>query len=480
VGASQLLQRVEDPTTGAEPLALMEQAARGAAEDCGAPGILEQLDGIYVPRGLWGYTNPAAILRERLGAPRARTGMAPISGTMVQRMLAHAACAIAAGRQQAVLIVGGEAERSKRRAWRAGVDLAWTDQPESTPDLDFGGESPFTNRVELTKGLTRPAAVFSLFENAMRHARGESLHDHVRRISELWAGFSKVSVDNPHAWSRAPLSADEIATPSPDNALVAWPYTKRMCANMVVDQAAALLICSSRLADRLGIAPERRVYLHASTEAAELPLLSNRKDFATAPELAQAGARALELAGVSAADVEHLDLYSCFPAAVALAQAELGLDPGRRSTVTGGLAFAGGPFNSYVLHSTASMIERLRAEPGARGLVTGVGGFFTKLAFSVLSSAPPPDGYRHEDVPRDECVPRRVYHESYVGPARVETYALHYSDGTPEALTIACLTPDGGRTWAVSDEAGLLEAATQEELCGRSAQVREAGGIEVE
>jgi len=126
------------------------------------------------------------------------------------------------------------------------------------------------------------------------------------------------------------------------------------------------------------------------------------------------------------------------------------------------------------------MIERLRAEPGARGLVTGVGGFFTKLAFSVLSSAPPPDGYRHEDVPRDECVPRRVYHESYVGPARVETYALHYSDGTPEALTIACLTPDGGRTWAVSDEAGLLEAATQEELCGRSAQVREAGGIEVE
>ena len=128
VGAGQLLQRVEDPAGAREPLALMIDAAQRAAEDAGAPQLLGSLDSIRVPRGVWHYANPAALLRERFGVPHAETGLAPVSGTMVQRMITDAAHQIAAGERDAVLIVGAEAERSKRRAKRQGIDLEWTEQ----------------------------------------------------------------------------------------------------------------------------------------------------------------------------------------------------------------------------------------------------------------------------------------------------------------------------------------------------------------
>ena len=45
------------------------------------------------------------------------------------------------------------------------------------------------------------------------------------------------------------------------------------------------------------------------------------------------------------------EVYSCFPAAVRVQQRELGLDPDGTPTLTGGMAFAGGPFNHFVLQS---------------------------------------------------------------------------------------------------------------------------------
>jgi acetyl-CoA C-acetyltransferase len=101
-----------------------------------------------------------------------------------------------------------------------------------------------------------------------------------------------------------------------------------------------------------------------------------------------AGGGALDAAGVSADDVDHLDLYSCFPAAVQITAGELGIDRDRQLTVTGGMTFAGGPLNSYVLHSTAAMADVLRADPGSTGLVTSVSGFLTKFGAAVWSTEP--------------------------------------------------------------------------------------------
>ena len=65
--------------------------------------------------------------------------------------------------------------------------------------------------VEQARGLDRPLRVFPLFENALRFASGETIEEHQRRVSELWARFSSVAATNPYAWTREPRTAsDEI------------------------------------------------------------------------------------------------------------------------------------------------------------------------------------------------------------------------------------------------------------------------------
>ena len=53
-----------------------------------------------------------------------------------------------------------------------------------------------------------------------------------------------------------------------------------------------------------------------------------------------------------------------------------------------GLPYHGGPGNNYSTHAIACMVERLRARPGASGVVTGVGWYLTKHSVGVYSSAP--------------------------------------------------------------------------------------------
>ena len=75
-----------------------------------------------------------------------------------------------------------------------------------------------------------------------------------------------------------------------------------------------------------------------------------------------------------------------------IAAAELGLpvgDPDRPLSLTGGLTFAGGPGNNYGGHAIATMVQRLRAEPQARGLTTSLGWYLTKHAIGIYSATPP-------------------------------------------------------------------------------------------
>ena len=321
---------------------------------------------------------------------------------MVQHMIDDAACAIAAGRREVVLVVGGEASHAQRRARKVGVELPWlVEDPRADrpgPDTTFGGDQPFFAPHELDRGLIRAASVFALIENGLRYARGETLDEHRRRIAEQWARLSEIAETNPHAWTRERRAPATIRTPSPSNRMVVFPYTKLMCSNPYVDQAAAVIVSSVEVARRWGVHRDRWIYPHAATEIQTTPFVSRRRDFHSAPDLGLAGRRVLELAGIQAGDLHHVDLYSCFPAALELGRAELGLGSERDVSLTGGLGFAGGPFNSYVLHSTATMMDRLRAAPGTRGLVSSIGGFVNKHAFAIYSTEPPAEGFAHADL----------------------------------------------------------------------------------
>ena len=480
VGVAQLEQRDADPVAGRgkEPLELMIDAVRAAAEDAGAPDLLASADAVRVTRGMWPYEDPAKAVAEAIGCQGAETGVSMWGGDAVQLMLTESALDIQSGARQIVVLVGAECGRTQAKARRAGIDLLWRAAP-GTPDRTFGEELKMRTRAEAVRGVSQPIQMYPIFENAIRHARGETLDGHIRRVSELWAGFSRVAAGNPHAWIREVATAEEIRTPSDFNRPVSFPYPKLMNSNSNVDQAAALILCSTAVARRFGIPEDKWVYPWAATAAHDTYAVSNRDNLHSSPGIRIAGGRALELADRDAESVAHVDLYSCFPSAVQVAAAELGLGEERPLTVTGGLTFGGGPLNNYVMHAIARMAEVLRDSPGDVGLVSSNGGFITKHAFGIYSTAPPHHPFRYE-VPqgRVDAMPTREAVPAFDGPVEIESYTVMYGPGGPSAALAACLLDDGRRAWGNTDDPEAMQAMVNEEFCGRAARLRDRGTIE--
>ncbi len=479
VGVAQLAQRDADPVAGAgkEPLELMALAVRRAAEDAGASTLLTDADAVRVIRGMWPYENPAQAVADAIGCPQAETGISTWGGNSVQSVLTESAGEIQRGTKRIAILAGAECGRTQAKARRANVELQWAKAP-GTPQRVFGEELKMRHRIEAQRGVVQPIHMYPIFENAIRHARGERLDGHIRRVSELWAGFSCVAAGNPNAWIREPKSAEEIRTPSDFNRPISFPYPKLMNSNSNVDQAAALILCSVAVAKRLGIPPERWVYPWAATEAHDTYAVSNRDNLHSSPAIRIAGKRCLELAEVEVDDIDHVDVYSCFPSAVQVAAAELGLGEDRPLTVTGGLTFGGGPLNNYVMHAIARMAEVLRERPGEIGLVTSNGGFITKHAFGIYSTAPPAKRFRHDEPqPEVDATPQREVAPEYAGDVQIEGYTVIYGPSGPDTGLAACRLPDGRRSWGNTRDADVLDAMVSEEFCGCPAQLGAAGTL---
>ena len=261
--------------------------------------------------------------------------------------------------------------------------------------------------------------------------------------------------------------------------MVGLPYTKYMNSNNDVDMAAAVIMCSAEKAESLGVPRDRWVFVHAGTDCHEHQFVSNRWSFAETPAIELGGRRVLELAGCSIDDIGLVDLYSCFPSAVQLGAQSLGLSLDRQLTRTGGLSFAGGPWNNYVMHAIATMITELRDQTGQRGLVWANGGYTTKHSFGIYSTDPPSGGF-HSDHPQEEidALPHRDLAEPVdaAGPATIEAYTvMHSREGVPETCIAACLLADGRRAWGTSTEPGLAAAMCEGEWVGTRVTLTEQG-----
>jgi len=477
-GVAQVEQRELDPAAGKEPLDLMVDAVREATLDAGARSLLQAATSVRVIFCMWPYRNPARVVAERVGISNAETVLTPIGGNMVQSVVNQTALDISRGQHDVVVVTGAECGNSQAKARKAGIELDWSIAP-GTPDRIIGDSSPYLDDAEAARGMSRPFQFYPVFENALRYQRGESIPDHMMRISELWERFSRVAVNNPHAWLRRLFTAEEIRTPSPTNRPVTFPYPKLMHANNRVDQGAALILCSLQAAQRHGIAAERLVFPHVGTDAHDHLNVSNRDNLHSSPAIRLAGGRALEMAAVGVEDLDFVDVYSCFPSAVQVAATELGLSIDGTLTVTGGLTFAGGPHNNYVMHAIATMTGCLRREPGTRGLITANGGYLAKHAFGVYSAEPPERGFRHADLQAEvDLMPRREAEVDFDGDVTAESYTVIYGDDGPQVGHVSCLTPDGRRTWANATSKEVVSAMTREEFCGKRARIDGEGSIE--
>jgi acetyl-CoA C-acetyltransferase len=222
------------------------------------------------------------------------------------------------------------------------------------------------------------------------------------------------------------------------------------------------------------------VFPYAGADSHDTYAIGERAEFHTSPAIRIAGTRALELAGAGVDDMDLIDVYSCFPSAVQVAANELGLplaDPDRPLTVTGGLTFAGGPWNNYVTHSIATMAESLVAEPGRRGLITANGGYLTKHSFGVYGTEPPSHEFRWEDVQSEvDRLPTRTALVEWSGTGTVEAWTTPVSrTGEPEKAFLAVRTPDDARVLAVIADATEAAATVAEDIAGAKVQVHDDG-----
>ncbi len=467
---------------------MWEEVARLAAADTGRPEVLariERLDVVYCQA--WQYDDPPARLADRLGANPGRAAYSGIGGTVPQTIVSDAARDILAGDLDVALVVGAEALATTRRLTKEGRNPPWSFPPAEERRFPF--DLPF-QPGEVTHGIFEAWLTFAMFENAHRAHLGMPLDEYRRSLGELLSPMTAVAASNPFAWFPTERSVEEITDPTAQNRMVGYPYTKLMTSIMDVDMAAAVLVASDEAADSLGVPDERRVYLRGWGYAQDPLALARRADLWRSGAMEAAGAAALRGAGAGVDDLAHLDLYSCFTSSIGFALDALGLDPKRaRSpgpdvapdrpvTVTGGLAYHGGPGSNYLTHALATMVETLRADPGSLGLVSGVGMHMNKHAFATYSTRPGP-----LVPPDDAAVAQRAAMaeveivESFEGPARVATYSVvHGRDGTPTWAALVCdLDPDPGgpdttdpvRCYARMTDSEGLASAEAEELIGR-------------
>ena len=476
IGVGQVNQFDESPEV--EPIDLMAVAACRAAES----RVLAAVDSIRVVNLLsWRYRDPGLLLGRRIGAPEASTWYTGIGGNTPQSLLNQACLDIQQGRADAVLLVGAETWRTRMRLRARGSRPDWTRQDDAVPIPPGGAdEVPMSGPGEDRIGLVPPSFIYPLFEQSLRIADGESMQDHQRRVGALWAQFSQVAAANPHAWSRQERTGDQISEPGVDNRMISWPYPKLMNSNNMVDQGAAVILCSASKAEQLQIPEDAWVFPQAGTDSHDTYAVAERDELHRSPAIRIGGGRVLELAGLAVDDLDFVDVYSCFPSAVQVAARELGLplaDAARPLTVTGGLTFAGGPWNNYVMHSIATMTELLRANPGTRGLITANGGYLTKHSFGVYATTPPAEGFRWQDVQSTvDREPTRTALIEWEGIGTVESWTTPFDrQGCPEKAFIAVRTPDGARTWALISDADEAAVTVAEDIAGMDVRVGRDG-----
>ncbi len=480
VGVAATAQREPDFRKAREPIALMTDAMHAAAADAGSPELLARIDHVMVPRGMWAYPDPARRLAEAAGA-QAKTLVAQV-GVLQTTLLAEAGRAIARGEADVVLIAGGEAKFREQQARRAGSPEGLTGLDDArVPDRVLRPHDEILSPEEMAAGVAMPVAQYAMADVALRQAEGQTVADQRDEIAGLWARMSEVAAANPAAWQGEAVSAEHIRDESSGNRMLAFPYTKLHNSQWHVDQAAALLLCSLETARALGIARDRMVFPLAVAESNHMLNFTARKRLHRVPGFAHAAERALADARRDLADAAHLELYSCFPAAVRIQQRELGLDRSRDVTVTGGMTFAGGPFNNFVLQAWVRMAQVLREDPGSLGLVTAVSGMLTKQGVTLWSTEPGP-GFAASDVsaavaPDIEAVP--VVSEA-AGTGRIATYTAHADGQGGAQAVLLCDLDAGGRVLLRSPDPELAQRAVAEDLYGRTVRLATGRDVEVD
>jgi len=376
------------------PMDLAAIASALALKDAGISA--QEVDTIAVIRlfsdasAVWaspfgGSNNPPESVARRIGATPSHRIYSNSGGTEPLRIMAELLQDIARGEKTTALLTGAEAIANQRFATRNGYEADWHEEFD-TPFDNRKHMEMFVAKQEIECGVALPVRAYGLIENAQARRLGHSREQHIKYMAELMAPFSTVAAANPYSQWAHSYTAQSLAEITQDNYAISLPYSKRFVAQDAVNQSAALLLTSAGNARRLGVNPRQWIFVEAFAQGAD-QALSQRADITRSVAMEQVLKATMNMATATCADMDLIDIYSCFPCAVHAACEPLGLatDGSRALTVTGGLPYFGGPGNSYCTHALAEVAVQLRGQ-ASRALITGNGGFLSKHAAAVLTS----------------------------------------------------------------------------------------------
>ncbi len=190
----------------------------------------------------WRYRDPEKQLAAKLGANPAHCYYGPVGGESPIRYIHEAAKRIARGECSVAVVCGAEAQSTATKAERGGISLPWTPFAHDVEEPKRG--AAFQKPMAVKLGVFRPITVYPLYESATSAHWGQTPREALAESGALWSTFSKAASENPNAWLKKRFAPDEITTPTPENRLIAWPYTKLMVANPTVNMGGAVLLTS--------------------------------------------------------------------------------------------------------------------------------------------------------------------------------------------------------------------------------------------
>lgn len=492
IGVGFAMNRSLKAQESPEPLDMMELAIRDASRDAfrsGAMGsegesanqtksdmLLGQLECIAVQQGMWQYPNPAHHLANTLGCRAAETVLSDL-GILQLTPLFELCDRISRGEQQLGVVTGGETKFRELRAKIAGEQITNSTQPDDTPapDQHLVSSDPFASDIETHSQVFMPVQLFALIESALRAHKGLDVESHRDYVAEMYARFSEIAAYNPHAWHQDALQPSAIRNADDKNSMLAFPYTKKHNTQWNVNQSVAIIACSIAKAKELGIDETRWVYPFAAVRSNYVVTLGQQRTLHTHAGTRMIGERLMAITGTQAQNIDYADLYSCFPAAVQSFALDLELEGVCDYSVTGSMAFAGGPYNHAALDGVARMVEVLRDDKeqfDALGLVSNLSGIFGKTGVMLLGTRPRMS-YQFEDIteavaavdgPLDTDL-------NYVGEATIVGYTVDYFKGVPTRALILADTLEGKRTMASCDDSAVVQAMLSKEFVGVKVQV---------
>ncbi|MGK0401411.1 MAG: acetyl-CoA acetyltransferase [Candidatus Azotimanducaceae bacterium] len=207
--------------------------------------------------------------------------------------------------------------------------------------------------------------------------------EHTRKYGTTFEQFAKVSVKNHHHSTLNPKAMYQIETPLDmvmNAEMISYPNTKLMC-SVNVDGSAAAVLVSEKKAKELGLG--RAVRIKASVLASD-PYTDRDLVMPDVNAVTRIAAKqAYEMAGVSAADIDLVELHDCFATAEILHYENLGLcadgeagrmiDEGEVAlggripvNVSGGLLSKGHPLGATGIANIYEVCTHLRGEGGHR------------------------------------------------------------------------------------------------------------------